>query len=175
LRFRPPGEILSGWRFRALFWALNFALLRSRSRAFALLVFRARIFALLDFRARTFALLISFRATDFLSRSRFPFTHVCLYIYTHTHMHTSPHISIHPHAHMYIQPTHIHTYTPTHIHTPPHTYIHPHIHTYIQKYIHTYKRSPQDKKARICAFFLSRSALSLFFALFFLRALALFI
>jgi hypothetical protein len=84
LRFRAPDGILSHWRFRTLFWALNFALLRSRSRAFALLVFCARIFALLDFRARTFALLISFRATDFLSRSRFPFAHVCLYIYTHT-------------------------------------------------------------------------------------------
>jgi hypothetical protein len=98
LRFRAPGGTLSRWRFRALFWALNFALLRSRSRAFALLVFRARIFALLDFRARifalldfrarifallyfrarTFTLLISFRATGFLSHSRFPFAHVCL-------------------------------------------------------------------------------------------------
>jgi hypothetical protein len=85
LRFRAPGGTLSRWRFRALFWALNFALLRSRFRApsfsrsyFALLDFHARIFALLDFRARTSTLLISFRATGFLSHSRFPFAHVCL-------------------------------------------------------------------------------------------------
>jgi hypothetical protein len=37
-----------------------------------------------------------------------------------------------------------------------------------------YKHPPKKKKARIHAFFLSRSPLSLFFALFFLRAPALF-
>ncbi len=90
LRFRAPGGTLSRWRFRALFWALNFALLRSRFRApsfsrsyfhapiFSRSYFRARIFALLDFRACTFTFLISFRATGFLSHSRFPFVHVCL-------------------------------------------------------------------------------------------------
>jgi hypothetical protein len=32
-RFRALWRSSSRWRFRALFWALNFALLRSRSRA----------------------------------------------------------------------------------------------------------------------------------------------
>jgi hypothetical protein len=50
-------------------------------------------------------------------------------------------------------------------------YILKHIHTYkstyIHTYIHTYKQTvlPKTKKGRIRAFFLSRSALSLFFAL----------
>jgi hypothetical protein len=115
LRFRASGGILS-----RSFLGLKFC-----AFAFALLVFRACIFALLDFHARTFALLISFCVTDFLSRSRFPFAHVCLYIYTHTHMHTSPHTYIHPHTH---------TYSPTYIHTSPHTYIRPYLNTYIPTY-----------------------------------------
>ncbi len=126
--------------FHALFWALNLALLCSRSRtfvfalprfhAFALLVFRARIFTLLDCRARIFALLISFRVTGFLSRSRFPFAHVqYAYIYTPTHT------CIQPYTQMYINPTHIHT--------APHTYIHPHTHTpYVHTSPHTYIRPP---------------------------------
>jgi hypothetical protein len=105
LRFCALGRSSSRWHFRALFWALNFALLRSRFRApahqnflrfffallnfsrffraprfFALVHLQSSIFALVIFCARTFTLLISFRATGFLSRSQFPFAHVCLYI-----------------------------------------------------------------------------------------------
>jgi hypothetical protein len=39
LRFRALWQSSSRWRFRALFWALNFVLLRSRFRAPALLDF----------------------------------------------------------------------------------------------------------------------------------------
>ncbi len=72
LRFCALWRSSSRWRFRALFWALNFALLRSRFRAPALLdffalldfsrfssrslIFRARTFAIIDFRARNFVL-----------------------------------------------------------------------------------------------------------------------
>jgi hypothetical protein len=49
LRFRALWRSSSRWRFRALFWALNFALLRSRFRAPALLDFSRSFFALLDF------------------------------------------------------------------------------------------------------------------------------
>ncbi len=49
LRFRALGRGSSRWRFRALFWALNFALLCSRFRAPALLDFSRSFFALLDF------------------------------------------------------------------------------------------------------------------------------
>jgi hypothetical protein len=75
LRFRALGRSSSRWRFRALFWAFNFALLRSRFRAPALLDFSRSFFALLDFsrfflrfsifRARTFTLL-DFRARNFV-------------------------------------------------------------------------------------------------------------
>jgi hypothetical protein len=149
--------------FCALFWALN---LRFCIRAFALLVFRACIFALLDFRVHTFVLLISFCVTGFLSSSRFPFAHVCLYIYTHTHMHTY----IHPHIHTYVSTyiyTSLHKYI--HSHTEIVLYIHPHIlhthiHVYILKYIHTYKcPPPQDKISANSRFLLSRSVLALLF------------
>ncbi len=75
LRFRALWRSSSRWRFRALFWALNFALLRSRFRAPALLDFSRSFFALLDFSrffsrslifcARTFAI-IDFRARNFV-------------------------------------------------------------------------------------------------------------
>ncbi len=75
LRFRALWRSSSRWRFRALFWALNFALLRSRFCAPALLDFSPSFFALLDFlrffsrssifRARTFAI-IDFRAPNFV-------------------------------------------------------------------------------------------------------------
>ncbi len=68
---------------------------------------------------------------------------------THT-VHTSPHTYIHLHTHMYIHPTHIHTYIHTYIHTDRHTYVHTYIHTYTQKSANS-------------RFFLSLSALSLFF------------
>jgi hypothetical protein len=47
----------SRWRFRALFWALNLTLLRSRFRAPALLNFSRSFFALPKFFALFFALL----------------------------------------------------------------------------------------------------------------------
>ncbi len=93
LRFRALWRSSSRWRFRALFWALIFALLRSRFcvRAFVFTLLRLRFrapvllefsrsffalfFALLDFsrffsrssifRARTFAI-IDFRARNFV-------------------------------------------------------------------------------------------------------------
>jgi hypothetical protein len=57
LRFRALWRSSSRWRFRALFWALNFALLRSRFRAPELLEFSRSFFALLDFSRSFFALL----------------------------------------------------------------------------------------------------------------------
>ncbi len=104
-----------------------------------------------------------------------PWVRPCIHPYTQMYIHP---IHIHtPHTHMYIHP-HKHTYVPTHMCT----YCTPQTHTYMPTHIctntpHTYTQinyPPKDKKARIRAFFLSRSALLLFFALFFLRALAFF-
>jgi hypothetical protein len=103
----------------------------------------------------------------------------------------------------YIQyiPTYKHRYTYTYIHTYIHKYIHTYVHIYIHTYMHTYMhtyictRDPRPPfpswpcrapgtglpvrraaktKSSNWSFFLSRSVLSLFFALFFLRAPALF-
>jgi hypothetical protein len=120
LRFRALGRSSSRWRFRALFWALNFALLRSRFRAPALLnfsrFFRApRFFALVHLQSSIFALVIFLRsyfyALNFLSRHWFPFMFPVSFcpsvsiIYTHTYIHIP--------IHMYKHPTHIHTYVQT--------------------------------------------------------------
>ncbi len=61
LRFRALGRSSSRWRFRALFWALNLALLLSRSRASRFFAFFRvlRFFALLHLRSSIFALVIS--------------------------------------------------------------------------------------------------------------------
>jgi hypothetical protein len=64
LRFRALWRSSSRWRFRALFWALNFALLRSRFRAPALLEFSRSFFALQDF-SRFFSRSLIFRARTF--------------------------------------------------------------------------------------------------------------
>jgi hypothetical protein len=110
--FRAPGGTLSRWHFLALFWALNIALLRSRSYFF---------------RARPFSLLVSFRATGFLSP-----TCVYTYIYIHSESHTHPtHIYIHPNIDTYIIYIHIHTYC-TYIHTYMHTPLHTCTHSYIE-------------------------------------------
>jgi hypothetical protein len=110
LRFRTPGGVLSRSFLGLKFRALAFALPRFRAPCFLHSYFRA-----LRFSRSYFALFISFRGTGFLSRSRFPFVHVCIYIYTHTHIPTSPHTYTRPH---------IHTYIPTYMHTYIHTYIH---------------------------------------------------
>ncbi len=69
LRFRALGQSSSRWRFRALFWALNFALLRSRFHAPALLDFSRSFFALLNFshffRAPRFFALVHLRSLIF--------------------------------------------------------------------------------------------------------------
>ncbi len=69
LRFRALWRSSSRWRFRALFWALNFALFCSRFRAPALLDFSRSFFALPDFsrffRAPRFSALIHLRSLIF--------------------------------------------------------------------------------------------------------------
>jgi hypothetical protein len=158
LGLRACAFALQAEPFRALFWALNFTLLRSRFRApsFSRSCFRAPRFSRSYFRAPNvlswywlpFALPVSFR----------PRVPIYIYTLTPTYIHTSLLKYIHPYKDivLYIHP---------HIFTSPHTYVYPLLHTYIHTYILT--SPPQDKKARIRSFFLSRSSLSLFSALFF--------
>jgi hypothetical protein len=64
-RLRALGQSSSRWRFRALFWALNFALLSSCFRAHALLDFSRSFFALLDFSC-SYICAFYFRARNFM-------------------------------------------------------------------------------------------------------------
>ncbi len=75
-RFYASGQNFSRLRFRALLWALNFALLQLRLRAFEFsrsLAFRAPTSALHDFRTRTSAL-HDFRARNFVLVRLYPYT-----------------------------------------------------------------------------------------------------
>jgi hypothetical protein len=69
LRFCDPGGTLSRWRFHALFWALNFAVLRSRSRAFFLQRSVLSLFSRFFF-LRAPALLFSFALASAKARKR---------------------------------------------------------------------------------------------------------